>query len=37
LSISLVGVCCSFDFISSVPVIAMVSGSEEGESCVPLF
>jgi hypothetical protein len=34
LSLSLVGVCCSFDFISSVLIVAMASGSKEGESHV---
>jgi hypothetical protein len=34
LSLSLDGVCCSFDFISLVLIIAMASGSKEGESCV---
>jgi hypothetical protein len=34
LSLSLVGVCFSFGFISSVPIVAMVSGSKEGESRV---
>jgi hypothetical protein len=34
LSLSLDGVCCSFDSISLVLIIAMASGSKEGESYV---
>jgi hypothetical protein len=37
LSLSLVDVCCSFDFISLVPVVAMASGSKEGESRVSYY
>jgi hypothetical protein len=36
-SLGLFGVCCSFHSTPPIPVIAMASGSKEGESCISSY